>query len=107
VYTVALVQNQSEMAHYGYADARIILDELGYRTLLYTAANVAQLRDAVLETRLDAIVLASNALNDKTIRAELVDSHFTKVLGEYLRAGHGLLSLHQLGVAQSTDDKRL
>lgn len=70
MYTVALVQNQSEMAHYGYADARPLLTDLRYDHVLYTADNIDDLRNALLRFRYDAVIFASNALNDKTIRAE-------------------------------------
>jgi hypothetical protein len=33
MYKIALIQNQSEMAHYGYADARALLRDLSYETI--------------------------------------------------------------------------
>lgn len=43
MYRVALIQNQSEMSHYGYADARPLLQEFGYNTFLYTAENIGKI----------------------------------------------------------------
>ena len=51
MYTIALIQNQSEMFHYGYADARPLMKDLdlGYKTELYTADNIDTLGFALSE----------------------------------------------------------
>ena len=99
VYRVALVQNQSEMAHYGYADARALISELGYEVTLYTAQNVRALSTALPSYRTDALVLGSNALNDKTIRAYFEEEGTLEVIQAFLERGRGLLSFHQLRLA--------
>jgi hypothetical protein len=99
MYRVALVQNQSEMAHYGYADARALISELGYEVTLYTAQNVGDLSNALPNRRTDALVLGSNALNDKTIRAYFNEESTFGVVEDFLKGGGGLLSFHQLRVA--------
>lgn len=98
MYRVALVQNQSEMAHYGYADAQPYLRDLGYDVALFTAHNIHLLRGN-LATLFDAVVLASNSLNDKTIRSALRQEEAGGSLTDFLAAGGGLLSLHQLGMS--------
>jgi hypothetical protein len=40
MYKIALIQNQSLMSHYGYHDARPLLQEFEYETYLYTAKNI-------------------------------------------------------------------
>jgi hypothetical protein len=41
MYRTALIQNQSEMAHYGHADCRDFFRELGYDAHLYTGGRTA------------------------------------------------------------------
>lgn len=103
MYRVALVQNQSEMAHYGYADARTLIADLGYEVTLYTAQNVRDLSTALPSHRTDALVLGSNALNDKTIRAYFEEAETRKVIEAFLGRGRGLLSFHQLRFAGMAD----
>lgn len=102
MFTIALIQNQSEMAHYGYADARPVVKELGYNAVLYTADNIDSLGSALSRNQFDAIIFASNALNDKTIRAEVESAEFVQELHGWLEAsnGRGILCLHQLRLAQ-------
>jgi len=54
MYTIALIQNQSEMVHYGYADARPLIKELNYETELYTADNIDALATALNRNQYDA-----------------------------------------------------
>ncbi len=103
MYRIALVQNQSEMAHYGYADARSLFAELGYDVTLYTAENVGELSNVLYHRRTDGLVLGSNALNDKTIRAYFETSETAAAIHHFLKCGGGLLSFHQLRVASMED----
>ncbi len=106
MYRIALVQNQSEMAHYGYADARSLISDLGYDVTLYTAQNVRELSSVLPQHRIDALVLGSNALNDKTIRAYFEERKTAEVVQAFLECGRGLLCFHQLRLA-STKGARL
>lgn len=99
-HRVALVQNQSEMAHYSYADASRFLRDLGYQVELFTAFNVHELERSLVQD-LDAVVLASNSLNDKTIRRAFATSTLPMALEDFLASGKGLVSFHQLGLASS------
>lgn len=100
MYSIALVQNQSEMSHYACADARPLLDSFpNYHYRLFTGDNIGDLA-ALLERRsVHAVVLGSNALNDKSILAELGRGDFAKTLQEFLEAGYGFLSMQQIGLA--------
>lgn len=102
LYNIALIQNQSEMSHYGYADARPLIQGLGpYTVDLYTAQNIDELPNDLERGNLHAVVLASNALNDKTIREAVLGQPFTQRIGGFLAKGHGCLVLHQLRLAQT------
>ena len=96
---IALVQNQSEMAHYGYADARPLISGFGYDVTLYTADNIDTLSSSLARGHYDAVVFGSNSLNDKTIRTETRNEIFINVFREWLKKGHGCLCLHQLKLA--------
>src|SRR3954467_10458388 len=97
MYSVALVQNQSEMAHYGYADARPLLEDYEYR--LFTGDNIPQLAGLLARREVDALVLGSNALNDREILDELCNPRFADHLKGFLGSGRGFLSFMQLGLA--------
>lgn len=103
MYRVALIQNQSEMAHYGYADARPLIAELDYETDLFTADNIDGLKGLLTRKQFDAIVLGSNALNDKTIRAELASEPFRQSFRSWLSENRGCLVLHQLRLGDLED----
>ena len=103
MFRIALIQNQSEMAHYGYADARPVIVDFGYYVTLYTADNVDTLSSALARDQFDAVVFGSNALNDKTIRAETKREEFRAAFREWLQKGRGFLCLHQLRLATLED----
>lgn len=99
MYNVALVQNQSEMAHYSHADARPILSQFDYGVALYTANNIDLLAGDLGRLHYDAVVLGSNALNDQTIRDTLCGAAFSTALASFLSKGKGLVIFHQLRLA--------
>lgn len=98
VYRIALVQNQSEMAHYSYADGRHLLSELGYDYRLYTAYDIDELPTQLDD--FDAVFLGSLALNDKAIRETLLSDIAIANLQAFAVSGRGILSGHTLGLAQ-------
>lgn len=104
MFKVALVQNQSEMAHYGYADARPLISSFGYEVELYTADNIDSLGSSLARNRFDAVVFGSNALNDKTIFAETAKDSFRQCFQDWLARGRGCLCLHQLRLATSSEN---
>ena len=97
MYTIALVQNQSEMSHYACADARPLLGDYDYR--LFTGDDIADLAPALARRQVHAVILGSNALNDKDILATLCNTEFASVLTAFLQSGRGLLSMQQIGLA--------
>lgn len=103
MYQIALIQNQSEMAHYGYADARPLIHDLGYESMLFTAANIDELGKLLERGQFDAVVFGSNALNDKTIRTETFSENFCTIFRNWLSHGRGCLCLHQLRLAGLED----
>lgn len=103
MYQIAIIQNQSEMAHYGYADARPLVSDLGYQPTLFTAANIDDLAKFLERGLFDAVIFGSNALNDKTIRTEVFSEGFRKIFQEWLSHERGCLILHQLRLAGLED----
>jgi hypothetical protein len=104
MYKVALVQNQSEMANLGYGDARPLIRDLRYEVELYTALNIEHLSGDLRRHEFDAVIFASNALNDQTIREEVLTESFCKAFSEFIKAGRGCLILHQLRFAEEVRD---
>jgi len=100
MYKIALIQNQSEMSHYGYADARHLLRDFGYQIILYTAQNIDDLPFDLTRFNYNAIIFASNALNDKTIRNIVKSKEFIEKFRNFINSGKGALILHQLRMAQ-------
>jgi hypothetical protein len=100
MYRIALVQNQSEMAHYGYADGRQLLGELGYHVRLFTAHDIGALISDL--DSYDALFLASNALGDQRLREVFTGGARIEALDAFLRSGRGLLCGHELGLAQDS-----
>ena len=107
MYRLALIQNQSEMSHYGYADARahIVHLSFNYDIALFTAENIHSLASDLASAHIDAVMFASNALNDKTIRQEVFSESFAIALSKLLSRGGGCLVLHQLRLAEEGRDQ--
>jgi hypothetical protein len=104
MYSVALVQNQSEMLHYSYADLRPMLSPR-YAYQLFTGDKIDSLPRVLSTRQVDALVLGSNALNDKDILAALCSDSFSKLLGDFVDSGRGVLSFQQLGLAKRAGPK--
>jgi hypothetical protein len=94
MYVIALIQNQSEMIRYSYADARPLLNFENYHFDLYTAENISKLGDALNHGVYDAILIGSNALNDQEIRDGLLKQK--EQISKYLEQPKGLVILHQM-----------
>jgi hypothetical protein len=106
---VALVQNQSEMRHNAYSDAREFFNtltdvpELGCGTTLFTADNIRTLASELELNRFDAVVLGSNALQDRAIHAAFGEPGLIEALDRHLARDRGLICFHQLNFARSDD----
>lgn len=94
MFKIALIQNQSEMIRYNYADARSLFDYKEYDFDLFTGENIHQLADRLNRNLYDSIIIATNALNDKRIKETLGNQR--KSLENYLKKPKGLLILHQI-----------
>ena len=103
-YHVALVQNQTEMAHYGYADARPLLEERGYTVHHFTGSNILDLTASLGSQTLNAVVVGSNALSDPDIRREMRTGSAIEGLSAMLRNGGGILVFQQLKLAGIEDN---
>ena len=98
MYRVALIQNASEMLRYSWGDIRPMIQRL-YAYDGYTAENLDELYARLRTGRYDAIVIASNACNDKALRESLVQHR--QELDDFLRAGKGLLVSFQMKLSES------
>ena len=96
---VALVQNQSEMANYSHADCRSLLKKLGYSFELFTANSINSLESPLQAGQFDCLLLASNALHDKVIRAFFESPRTKSTLNIFQLSGGGILVLMQYKAA--------
>ena len=71
MYRIALIQNESEMMRYSWADIRPMVERLGYGFDGFTAENIEDLYPRLKTDQYDAIIIASNACNDKAVRESL------------------------------------
>lgn len=94
MYRIALIQNESEMMRYSWADTRPMIESLSYQYDGYTTENIEELFPKLTTNRYDAIVIASNACNDRTVRQSL-DRHQADI-ESFLRLGKGLLVSFQM-----------
>src|SRR5688500_5877300 len=85
------------MSHYGYADTRPLLR--GSRQRLFTGDDIQHLVPVLVDRKVDALVLATNALNDRSILRALCRPEFAAVLGGFLASSRGLLCMQQIGLA--------
>lgn len=95
-YTVALVQNESEMLRYGWADIRPMVEHLKYEWVPLTSAGIESLFRELEVEAFDAIVIATNACNDRTVLAAFRRPENRELLGRFLQGGGGIfLSLQR------------
>jgi len=97
MFRIALIQNESEMMRYSWADIRPMLQRLEYPFDGFTGENIDDLYSGLSLERYDAIIVASNACNDKTVR-ESLENHKTE-LETFLKTGKGILISHQIKMA--------
>lgn len=95
MYCIALIQNESEMMRYSWADVRPMIERIqGYRFDGYTTENIEELFPKLSTTLYDAIIIASNACNDRIIRNSL-EKH-SQEIDSFLQKGKGLLISFQM-----------
>lgn len=91
MYRLAIIQNESEMTRYGWADIRPMLASMqNYQTTLFTADNLSDFFAELPLGRYDGIVIATNACNDQTVRDLIQEEDNQKKLNDFIRKGGGL-----------------
>lgn len=97
MYRIALIQNESEMMRYSWADIRPMVERLGYLFDGFTAENIEDLYSRLTTDRYDAVIVSSNACNDKAVRESL--NRHRMVFDDFLKRGKGLLVSFQMRMA--------
>lgn len=105
MYRVLLVQNLSEMRNYAYADARSMLQSMGFDYELFTMENISDLSGCLLDGNTDLLLLASNCLNDVVVKDYLFGEEFRNAFSAYLAQEKPCLILHQNGIARKSPDE--
>ena len=95
MFKIALVQNISEMRNYSYADLRKDLCDLGFEILSFTRENIDSLSSVLDPDKIDCVLFATNALNDKSIYQYVSEPSFAQTFSTYLNKGGASLILHQ------------
>ncbi|MDZ4063193.1 MAG: hypothetical protein U1E22_00835 [Coriobacteriia bacterium] len=95
MYRAALIQNESEMLRYGWADIRPLLEDKNkgddlYEWLYFGTDNINDLFGEVSMGRLDAIVIATNACNDVNVRDFLRKEENRESIRSFVESGGGL-----------------
>ena len=101
MFQFALVQNESEMLRYGWADIRPLLDELDYPYDSFTAENIGDLIIGLEGGKYDALIIATNACNDKNVHDTLVRGQ--KVIEDFLGEGRGLFLSFQMRLTDRSE----
>jgi len=96
MYKIALIQNDSEMLRYSWADTRPFLNRFDYKTFLYTGENIRELFRNLQE--FDALFVSTNACNDRKIYSELKDNKVK--IEDFLSNGKGLLITQQMKLSE-------
>lgn len=102
-YRVALVQNESEMLRYGWADIRPLLANIDYSWISFTSEHIADLFVELKLGRYDAIVIATNAYNDELVRRTFQSSENKSIVQAFLQDGGGIYVSFQSRLAVDID----
>lgn len=97
LYFIALIQNESEMMRYSWADVRPAIDNMGYSFDSYTAENLALFFVELARKKYDAVIIAANACNDSNVLEGLKANK--EIIEGYLKSGGGLLISFQMRLA--------
>lgn len=104
MYRILLVQNLSEMRNYAYADARSMLQSMGFDYELFTMENISDIAGSLLSGDSDLLLLASNCLNDVVVRDYLFGDEFRSAFSAFVSQGKPCLILHQNGIARKSPE---
>ncbi|MGE0088544.1 MAG: hypothetical protein AB7S50_03610 [Bacteroidales bacterium] len=89
MYRIALVQNESEMMRYGWADIKPSLERTNYIIDTYTSENITSLSSKLKDDKYDAIFIAMNACKNIIINAFLTEEK-DKSISKFLSQNKGL-----------------
>lgn len=104
MYKVCLIQNQSEMVHYRFADLRLFLENHNINYDLYTAENIETIISNFEKESYDAIIFSTNSLNDRMILSTIDQEPFKLLLDKHLSQNRGVLITSQLNYAKNRQD---
>ena len=104
MYRILLVQNLSEMRNYAYADARSMLQSMGFDYELFTMENISDIAGSLLSGDSDLLLLASNCLNDVVVKDYLFGDEFRSAFSAFVSQGKPCLILHQNGIARKSPE---
>jgi hypothetical protein len=96
---IALIQNQTEMTHYGHADCRRYLEQLNRDYILFTADSIHALAGALTSGEIACALIGTNALHDQVIREYLLSDQAAAALSAFLGSGRGLIVMMQYKAA--------
>lgn len=91
---VAIIQNESEMMRYGWADVRPSVERYGYYLDNYTSENLSELFPRLAAGFYDALLIATNACSNLSI-LKMLRERANAELKTFLCAGKGFLVSHQ------------
>lgn len=97
MYYLALIQNESEMMRYSWADIRPMIHNMNYEYDSFTAENIDTFFVELSKKKYDAIVVAANACNDNNVLKKLEENK--DQIKEYLYNGGGLFVSFQMRLA--------
>lgn len=98
-YTVALIQNESELMRYSHADIRPMLKRFNYNWTYYTAENIEYFFKNI--NKYDSVVLATNACSDKVVLNALIENKH--LIEEFLKnPAKGLLIVFQMRLTEKS-----
>lgn len=97
MYYLALIQNESEMMRYSWADIRPSIQNMNYGYDSFTAENLESFFVGLDKQKYDAIVIAANACNDNNVLTKLEKNR--EKISKYLLNGGGLFISFQMRLA--------
>jgi hypothetical protein len=96
MYRVAVIQNESEMMRYGWADILPMVSGIEYEWASFTAENLSVLFTELPLHRYDAVLIATNACNDQNVTSILQESSNKEILKNFLDANGGIFISFQM-----------
>ena len=94
MFRLALVQNESEMLRYGWADIRPFLSTLEYGFDSFTAENIEDLFIGIRRGLYDCIIIATNACNDVNVLDRLIENK--ELISDFLAEDKGIFLSFQM-----------